>query len=243
LARDRERERLRTYTHEITRAQEEERKRIARELHDDTAQGLVLLCRRLDALRWDEVTLNPGPAGWFRELRSLAQATLKSVRRFSRDLRPPILDDLGLQPALEALVGELSGRTGLAASIELSGTTRRLEPEVELALFRIAQEALRNVERHAEASRVTVGVAFWGDRARLAVADNGRGFEVPRLSETFAPAGRLGLLGMQERAELVGGVLSIWSVPGDGTRVTVEVPDVNGRQKPGEWPPALAGTP
>lgn len=216
-----EKERLESYVQQVTRAQEEERKRVARELHDAGAQALVLLCRGLDDLA--EITPLPETAlTRLEELRGLGERTLESLRRFSRDLRPAVLDDLGLVPALEWLTSDLTQRTGIRAALRVSGTPRRLPAEAEVALFRIAQEVLRNAERHSGASRVTVSAAFESGGFRLLIGDDGRGFSVPP-RDALAAGGTLGLLGMQERAQLVGAALSIWSQPGRGTRVTIEL--------------------
>lgn len=216
-----ERGRLESYVRQVTRAQEEERKRIARELHDDAAQSLVLLCRGLDGLGEPTWGL-PGSAGLrLRELRGEAGSILESVRRFSRELRPAMLDDLGLVPALESLTSDLGRRLGLVAGLEVSGVPRRLPPEVEVALFRIAQECLRNVERHAHASRVLVAASFEDPLLSLTVTDDGAGFD-PNVDH-LAIGGRLGLVGARERAQLVGGSFSVRSRIGEGTTVTVKV--------------------
>lgn len=216
-----EKERLRSYVHEVTRVQEEERKHLARELHDTAAQDLVLLSRGLDALAGSGAP--PAVVERVRELRTRAVETLEGLRRLSRDLRPTVLDDLGLVPALEWLTTDLTQRTRIEAIFRLSGSPRRLPTEAELALFRITQEALRNVERHAEARRVEVRVSFVDGEVRIDVVDDGRGFEAPRPLERLALEGKLGLLGMRERAQLVGGSLSIRSRPGEGAQVSVTV--------------------
>lgn len=211
---------LRDYARQVTQAQEEERKRIARELHDDTAQALVLVARGLDAVSDSGGRLPKAAMARLEEVRSLAQRTLSNVRRFSRDLRPPVLDDLGLVPALEWLASEMSPRTATRVSVRVHGEPRRLAADAELNLFRIAQEALRNVEKHAAASEALVEVVFADGRVEFSVSDNGRGFE---LSQRQIPPrrARLGLLGMEERAELLGGNLDVRSRPGEGTRVSV----------------------
>ena len=216
-----ETERLRSYAREVMRAQEEERKRLARELHDTAAQELVRLSRGLGGMA---EASGPGEvADRLTGLRALVGSTLQSVRELSRGLRPTILDDLGLVPALEWLTTELAASVGIRADFGSSGPQRRLAPDTELALFRIAQEALRNVERHAGATTVRVAITFGEEEVRLEVADDGRGFtpEVP--SEGFARSGRLGILGMQERATLIGARLTISSRPGEGTRVVVSL--------------------
>lgn len=217
-----ERDRLRSYVHEVTRAQEEERKRLARELHDTAAQDLVLLGRGLDALVDDPGSL----AHLLEDLRARAGETLESLRRLSRDLRPTVLDDLGLVPALEWLAADLTERSGIRTRFGLSGPARRLAAEAELALFRITQEALRNAERHAESGNVEVRVSFTDDGVCVEIADDGHGFVVPGSRDRFVRSGGLGLLGIRERAELIGGTLDVRSAPETGTTVTVTVGDL-----------------
>ncbi len=210
-------ESLRSYVRQVTEAQEEERLRIARELHDGTAQELVLLVRKLQQLG------ETAPAEPVQELVGMARDTLQSVRRFSRDLRPPVLDDLGLLAAIEMVVGETDGRLPGGAHLQVSGVPRRLDGPVELALFRIAQEALRNVEKHAQAKSATVELDFTDRDIRLSVTDDGGGFSPPRNVSDLARTGKLGLLGMKERAELVGGSFELLPSLGEGTRVVVKV--------------------
>lgn len=216
------RHRLRAYAQLVVRAQEDERRRIARELHDEAAQNLVAIRRNLDALV-TSLDTHPAAAELVRT-QDLAGKTLAGLRRFSRDLRPPTLDDLGLASALEALVSDVRRRTGLAIELTVTGSSRRLPSETELALYRIGQGALHNVERHAHASRVSIDVTYDLPCVRLVVCDDGGGFELPDNLEDLTRGGKLGLVGMSERAELVGGRLEIHSAPGAGTRVCVETP-------------------
>lgn len=233
-----EREHLRSYVHEVTRAQEEERKRVARDLHDTVAQDMVLLARGLDELIGSETP----PAGQEQllTLRASAARALEALRRLGRDLRPTALDDLGLVPALEWLATEVEMRTGISTSFHVSGEIRRLPADVELALFRITQEALRNVERHAQARRASVRITFRDDDVELEVVDDGHGFQPPEPLDRLAVEGRLGLLGMRERAELVGGSLSIRSRSGEGTSVrTVVAAPAAGHEPALRQPPDL----
>ncbi|MDX1619451.1 MAG: GAF domain-containing sensor histidine kinase [Nitriliruptorales bacterium] len=217
-----ERDRLRSYAQLVTRAQEEERKRIARELHDEGAQNLVAVRRELDRLA--DASTDAPVAQDLRRLHEVAGETLAGLRRFSKDLRPPTLDDLGLTSALDTLVVEFEQRTEASCQLRVEGHQHRLTPETELVLFRIGQAALHNVEQHAEARQVSVDVTFDRDRTRLCIADDGCGFEPPERPDELTRLGKLGLAGMHERAILVGGELTIDSAPGGGTRVLVEVP-------------------
>jgi len=221
-------ENLRFYISQVLKAQEGERLRIARELHDDTAQALTGLSRRLDML---VDTLSSGqdplPQETLRrleELREQSDRILEGVRRFSRDLRPPVLDDLGLLPALKWLATALEEQHGMAVTIRVVGEQHRLPDGMELAMFRIAQEALNNVWKHSEASAVELTVDFTGGGIHLVVADNGKGFELPQSTSDLAASGKLGIIGMQERVRLLGGTLTVHSELDQGTSVEVAVP-------------------
>ena len=217
-------EQLRFYVRHITGAQEDERKRIARELHDDTAQALLLLSRQLDALAAPETGLPRAVVATLQDLRGLTRDTLHGVRRFSQDLRSPVLNDLGLLPALEGLMTGLPEEDAMEATLEVLGDQRRLPSEIELTLFRITQEALRNIRKHSEASRAKVAVEFTEKGVRITISDDGKGFELPEGLANLAHTGKMGLIGMQERAQLLGGTLTLQSEPGQGTTVVVDVP-------------------
>ncbi|RME48789.1 MAG: HAMP domain-containing protein [Chloroflexi bacterium] len=215
---------MRDYIGAITRGQEEERKRLARELHDDTVQDLIALGHRIEmarrALEYDP----QAAAERLDELRALVGETITDVRRFTRALRPIYLEDLGLLPALEMLVQDVGEKAGIAGQFQVSGSSRRLPEELELTIFRIAQEALTNVVQHAQATQVEVKLHFAGHEVVLTIADDGVGFDVPERPEGLARRGHFGLLGMQERAALVGGRLVLESEAGRGTRVTAHLP-------------------
>jgi signal transduction histidine kinase len=215
---------LRFYVRQITKAEEDERKRIARELHDDTAQALIDLSRRLDNLATSREQLSETVVRRLEGFQELIDSILRGIRRFSRDLRPSVLDDLGLLPALEWLTANLMDEEGIKTELKVHGDRRRLPPEAELALFRIVQEALSNVRRHSQASRVVTVVEFGEGGVRITVDDNGQGFELPGRTGDLATTGRLGLIGMHERARLLDGTLTVRSEPGGGTIVTVDVP-------------------
>ncbi len=222
--RRRMRDTLNYYMRQVLTAQEEERKRIARELHDETAQSLLLTLQRVDAISYgSELKLPKTAEKELDELRGLLLQTLGNVRRLTRDLRPQILDDLGLVPAVEWLVEEVEKQCGLKATVEVVGRRRQLGPETQLLLFRIAQEALSNVRKHSGASEAKVVLSFAKERVGISIEDNGRGFRVPDNVTELASTGKLGLLGMSERARLVGGSLFIDALPGRGTRVVAEL--------------------
>jgi len=209
---------LEIYLKMLTRIQEEERSRLARELHDGTVQTLIALDQRLQMLQRELSRDPPQAARRLSALRRMVGEAIEDVRRFSRALRPLYLEELGLAPALEMLAREAG------ASFQLLGRATRLSDEVELALFRIAQEALSNAQRHAQAKHVAVVLAFEDGRVRLVVQDDGRGFDPPERAADLVHHGHLGLMSMQERAEIVGGRLEIRSHPGRGTRIEVIVP-------------------
>ncbi|MEW6142905.1 MAG: PAS domain S-box protein [Chloroflexota bacterium] len=218
-----ERKRLRSYVTEVTKAQEEERKRIARELHDETIQSLAALALDIQAAtrarpRPPETVLRR-----LDDLRRRTNAIIDGVRRFSYELRPDVLDQLGLIAALETLTNDLSKDTGIRAHVEVTGVERRLAPDLELALFRIAQESLQNVRKHSMATKVVVTVIFEIDSVRLEVTDNGRGFEVVDGLSDLAGRGQLGLVGMEERVRLFDGRLKVLSQLGKGTTISAEV--------------------
>ena len=217
---DRERQELERRVTERTRelgallrktitAQEDERKRIARELHDETCQTLVALALRCEAA----------------EVKALVSATLDGVHRVILDLRPSILDDLGLVPAIRWLAGRQLQPLGIAVRFEIEELEERLAPETETALFRAVQEAIGNIARHAAAESVLIQLARRDGALEIEIEDDGRGFD-PAGVEGPGPSGRgLGLMGIRERLELLGGTARIDSSPGHGTRVVLRVPE------------------
>jgi len=217
-------ESMRYYLQQTTRAQEEERRRIARELHDDTIQSLVVLLRQLEEVASHRKGLSKETRLHLENLREQTSNIMDGVRRLSQDLRPPTLDRLGLLKALQGLADDVAGRSGIAVEVKAQGSERRLDSEAELLLFRIAQEALANVRRHSQATQAEVAVEFREGETRVAVSDNGRGFELSGPVSDLAREGKLGLAGMQERARLLGGELSVHSEPAKGTTVAVTVP-------------------
>ncbi|GAI17074.1 unnamed protein product, partial [marine sediment metagenome] len=217
-------ENLRFYIHQVTRAQEEERKRISHELHDDTIQALVVLSRQLDALASGDKGLSEENRLRLEELWQQTDNILRGVRRLSQDLRPAALDRLGLLAALEWLASDVAEYSGIAIKVNVLGTKRHLHEEVQLVLFRIAQEALRNVWRHSQATEAEITLEFDERKTRIIVSDNGKGFNLPKTMGDLARDGKLGLAGMQERAQLLDGTLTVQSEPGRGTTVTVVIP-------------------
>jgi two-component system, NarL family, sensor histidine kinase UhpB len=214
------RRRLRETAQRAIAAQEEERKRIARELHDGIAQTMAALRIRLRVAR----SLEDSEARTQlleRVGAELGEAT-EEIRRIAQGLRPPALDMLGLAVAIESCVRSIGDTPGLAVSTELEGVEGLLEPEAELVLYRIVQEALSNVARHSRAGTVKVRLGYAAASVTATVEDDGRGFDLGAEMDS----GGLGLFGMQERAGYVGGSVKVESEPGRGTRVRVVIPVV-----------------
>ncbi len=218
----RQKENMQFYISQIIKAQEEERKRIARDLHDETVQSLATIALRIQTIAATDIQLTEEVRKSLEDLRVRTAAVQEQVRRFSHDLRPDVLDYLGLVPALRALIGELENEK-INAHMEVLGLERRLKDETELALFRIVQEAMNNVKKHSQATEVTLRIKFTPKKVKLRIADNGIGFKLPEISSDFAKKGKLGLLGIQERIRLLNGKVSITSQNGKGTILTVEV--------------------
>lgn len=216
-------ENLRFYLQQATRAQEEERKRISHELHDDTIQALVVLSRQLDALASGDKGLSEDTRLRLEELWQQTDNILKGLRRLSQDLRPAALDRLGLLPALEWLASNVTEYSGIATKVNVVGEEHNLPEEAAIALFRITQEALRNIWRHSGATSAEIVIEFDESKTRITISDNGKGFHLPEKIGDLAKDGKLGLAGMQERAQLAGGTLKVQSQPNKGTSITVEL--------------------
>jgi signal transduction histidine kinase/HAMP domain-containing protein len=220
----REKERVRGQLLEkVIGAQEEERKRIARELHDDTGQVITSL---MVGLRAASDACEPATRARLESLREIAAQTLDSVKRLARELRPPLLDDLGLPAALERYIASYRTTFDLNTDLQMVGfaANGRLTPEIELALYRIIQEALTNVAKHAHAKNVSIVVERKPHSVVAIIEDDGKGFDVRAVMESAQEESKLGLYGMRERAELVGGRWQIESTPGKGSSVFVEIP-------------------
>ncbi len=214
---------LETYARRIIQAQEEERRRIARELHDSSLQSVVLLCRQLDVLELGS-DLPDTVQKALTATRESAEGIADELRRFSRDLRPSVLDDLGLVPALRWLASDLEDRTGVRVNLDVDGSIARLAPDTELGVFRMCQEALHNVERHAAASSVVICLSRDANHLKLSIADDGRGMRSDEFPSAPMRSGKLGLVGLRERARLLDGTVKVVSAPGQGTRVEILVP-------------------
>lgn len=212
------RSRLRELTADAVAAAENERKRLSRELHDDTAQRLAALLLRLRSMR--RKADDAGLCQDLDDLRAELSETLESVRRYARGLRPPALDDAGFEAAVRGL-GLQTAAAGMDVDVRVQGRIPPLDDEVEIALYRMLQEALSNALRHSGADEATVTIASSASRVRIAVIDRGRGFDPEQ--ELRSGAG-LGLFGLQERATQIGGKVRIESRPDVGTTVRIDLP-------------------
>ena len=219
--------RVRKLARAVWRVQEDERRRLARELHDGIGQTLTALKNHLAWLEGRDVALMPGEGG-LGEAVALATEALDDTRELSRLLRPPVLDDLGLAPALRWLGRTVGKRFSMEVETAAPDLDQRQSEEIETVVFRIAQEALTNAAKHAAAKRVELTLAVEDDWLALEVADDGSGFDVDaELSQVDDSTG-VGLRGMRDRAELFGGRLSVESNPGGGTVVRARLPLAGG---------------
>jgi two-component system sensor histidine kinase UhpB len=202
----------------VLRAQEEERRRVARDLHDEVNQALAAILLRLEALSQDAPAAR---AEELAELKRLASRAMDELLALARQLRPAALDDHGLAPAIESQLRGFAERTGITAQLVTNGDPGTLDEDKQTALYRVAQEALVNAGRHGGATCVRVVLEVEDGRAELRVSDDGSGFDPAASREA---GGGLGLEGMAERARLVGGQLDVRSAPGAGTELTLRLP-------------------
>jgi PAS domain S-box-containing protein len=222
-------EQLRHLSHQVLRAQEEERMRISRDLHDQVAQALVGINVHLTALTQQATLNSKGLKQKIARTQRLVEESVDIVHRFARELRPMVLDDLGLIPALHSFMKDFSKRTGIHISFTTFTSSRiaELDSARSTVLYRVAQEALTNVARHAQASHVKIAVQKLPDAIQMEISDDGKGLDVQRV---FFLKGqrRLGVLGMRERVQMVGGQYTLESAPGKGTTIRAQIPLRNG---------------
>jgi PAS domain S-box-containing protein len=217
-------ENMQFYIDEITRAQEEERKRIARDLHDETVQTLSSLFMEAHDILAKSDDIPAHVRKRLEHLAAIINNTVEEVRRFTKELRPGLLDKLGLIPSLEIMVDEYCDNTEVNYLFTVTGSERRLAPETEVILFRIAQEALNNLLKHARATKTVLNIDFAEDEVVFLITDNGCGFVLPDELGDFARSGKLGLISMNERVHLLNGNFWVQSQPGSGTTITVKIP-------------------
>lgn len=214
-------QRIRRYAEMVVKAEEDQRLRLSRELHDEPLQVLMHIARRLGTLaEGQEVPAEYSDA--LAELRENVLDASRGLRAIAIGLRPPALDQLGLVPALKSLLAELEDQSGILIDINVYGIQVRLPSEIELGAFRIVQESASNAVRHSRATHLSVTVKFAPEAVGLEISDNGRGFD-PEMFDDYN-SGHLGMVGMRERARSLGGQLNVYSSRNGGTKVTVQVP-------------------
>ncbi len=216
-------EQLRLLSRQVLSTQEEERKRISRELHDVIAQTLTGINVRLAALKKEATSNTQGLERSIAHTQELVQQSVDIVHRFARKLRPTVLDDLGLIPALHTFMKHFRAETGIRVSLSAFAAIEQLDGDKRTVLYRVVQEALANVARHAQASQAEVKLQKLDGAVRMSITDDGRGFQPERVVHT-KKVKRLGLLGMKERLEIVGGNFTVTSTPGKGTTVLAQIP-------------------
>ena len=224
-------EQLRHLSRQLLAAQEEERKKISRELHDEIAQTLTGINVQLATLKTEATVNTKGLQKKIAHTQRLVEKSVNIVHRFARELRPTVLDDLGLIPALHSFMKIFAKRTGIHIQFTTitAGRIEQLDNATRTVLYRVAQEALTNVARHAQATRVEVNIAKLRNAICLKVKDNGKSFEAQRVLHSKQNT-RLGLIGMRERLEMVGGSFGVESAPGKGTTIQAQIPFTKGKR-------------
>jgi PAS domain S-box-containing protein len=222
-------ERLRSLSAHLETVREEERKRIARDLHDETSQVVASLSAHLEAA----AKLLPPSAGKakhiLRKAQELSVSILDELHRVIYELHPFLVDDLGPVTAIESLIDNSLKATGVKVRLKTVGKVRRLDRQTEMTLFRVIQEALSNIVWHAHAKNVSVSFRFQTNSVRVRITDDGVGFDVEKATDASNRPHGFGVLGMRERIELINGNLSIRSHPGSGTKINIEVPSDSGK--------------
>jgi signal transduction histidine kinase len=223
-------EQLRLLSRQLLSAQEEERKKISRELHDVIAQTLTSINLRLAALKQEAAVNTKGLERSIGRTQELVERSVSIVHRFARELRPTVLDDLGLIPALHTFMKGFKAETGIRVSLSAFAAVEEVNGDKRTVLFRVAQEALTNIARHAQASWAEVKIQKLDGAICLKIKDNGKGFPTERVLHAKRQK-RLGLLGMRERVEMVNGNFTVTSVPGRGTTIVARIPLADGRAR------------
>jgi signal transduction histidine kinase len=224
---DRLQDQLRRLSRQILCAQEDERKRISRELHDVIAQTLTGINIGLASLKKEAALSTKGLDRNIARTQKLVEKSVDIVHRFARELRPAVLDDLGLIPALHSFMKNFTTRTGVIARLTAFAGVEQLDTARRTVLYRVAQEALTNVSRHAKASHAEVIIQKMPGCICMKIKDDGKSFEIRRILQARG-RNHLGLLGMRERLEMVGGSFDVESAPGKGTTITAKIPDWKG---------------
>lgn len=226
-------EQQRLYLRELFNIEEQQRRHLARELHDDAAQGLIDAGHGIDEILTRTSDMPPDVTDSLRALRRQMDQVLEATRRAIQGLRPPLLDEMGIVPALIWLCDGLSDDTNIKVERNIDIQQAKLTPEIELALFRISQEALTNVKKHSAATELRYTLKARDGKIKLTISDNGRGF-VPVKESNVRSAGKMGLIGIRERARLLDGTFAITSAIGEGTTLKIEIPLHDRRDKPSQ---------
>jgi signal transduction histidine kinase len=221
---------LRLMSRQFLLVQEEERKKISRELHDVIAQTLTSINLRLADLKADAATNTKDLEQNITSTQQLVAQSVNIVHRFARELRPTVLDDVGLIPALHTFMQGFKEKTGIHLSLSAFAAVEQMKGDKRTVLYRVAQEALTNIARHAQASRAEVRIERLDGAVCMRIKDNGQGFQTEHALQHAKKSKRLGLLGMRERLEMVNGTFTIKSAPGKGTSVIAQIPFANGRR-------------
>lgn len=224
ISTEREKERQ-VYVSRIFEAEEDQRRRIAQELHDDALQELLVIANRAQKLASGRVPATPEARGYGKLIKDAVLGVAEEIRRLSRDLRPSILDNVGLMSAIRWLVDRLNEEEMIKGSVVVKGIERDFSSESEVTIFRIVQEALNNVRRHSQATEVLVTVEFPPESVKIVVNDNGKGFILNKTAGDLATEGKLGIIGMQQRAKFLNANFGIYSQPSKGTSVSITIVD------------------
>jgi two-component system sensor histidine kinase DegS len=224
IAADREAERQQ-YVEQILKIQEDERRRVAQELHDGVIQQLVVIANKAQEAINHDNNENGEKGNNIRYVRDSAIGLTEDLRRISLDLRPSILDNLGLVPAVRWLTEKVAGESEIKTKLSVDGGIRKLSSETELMIFRIIQEALNNVQRHSNATEAMLNLIYDLQVFKIIIEDNGVGFYLGRTSSSTTKKTRLGIMGMKQRVQSLGGDFEINSNPGKGTRISISIPE------------------
>jgi len=224
----------REYLSQIIEAQENERRRISRELHDEIGQALYAIKFNLEMIDKDLLETTPLVRGRLGEAKSLSSQTLTAMRQLSLDLRPTMLDDLGLIPTLRWYIQNFSNRLNIYSNFEAMGFEEKLPPQIETAFYRIIQEALNNIAKHAQADRIEISFVQRDSKIFASIQDNGKGFDLDKVLHPESPERGFGIIGMQERVSLLAGQIDIQSRPSFGTLIHIEIPYENVRGNDGK---------
>jgi len=212
------------YISQVFKAQEDERKRISQEIHDDSIQRLAGVASIAQLFSQDKHLVEyPVLKQRATSIRDTIISISQDLRRLSIGLRPTVLDDLGLVPAIYWLVDSFQQESGVNAQAEIIGDMQDVDKKITVLIFRIVQEALNNARRHSQATEIRVTLRFTSKTIRATIKDNGKGFILPRDYDKLMTEGRLGLIGMQQRTQALNGIFNIYSEPGKGTLISVEV--------------------